>query len=162
MSKENMLIYLNDHLTGAAGALDLIHHISELHPSDKETLFYKELHTEITNDQKILKALIHRLGAEESTLRQVAGRIAEKISRIKLEPTKIEEGSIGLFESLEVLALGIQGKHLLWKAILALKNPYPEWEGIDFKKLEQQAKDQRDRVEKKRIDAARQSLSSSN
>jgi hypothetical protein len=118
-----MVTYLNDHLVGSAGALDLINNLKDSQPDDK--LFYQLLHKEISEDQKILKDMLHLMGEEETTIGQIAGKVAEKVSRIKLEPSK-GKGGLGLVESLEVLELGIEGKRLLWKTVLALKASYPE------------------------------------
>lgn len=54
---------------------------------------------------------------------------------------------------MEVLALGIQGKRLLWVMMAELAPFISEWGGVDFAGLELEAIAQRDAVEKRRVEA---------
>ena len=57
-----------------------------------------------------------------------------------------------------MLALGIQGKRLLWAMLAELAPALPEWQGIPFADLELEAIKQRDAVEERRIHHGRESL----
>jgi hypothetical protein len=63
-----------------------------------------------------------------------------------------------LLEALEGLALGITGKQLLWRALQSASDTTPQLRGLDYARLEQRAREQRDRVEEKRLAAAREAF----
>jgi hypothetical protein len=63
-----------------------------------------------------------------------------------------------MFEALEMLALGVQGKRLLWLVMQEIQPWFPEWSDYDFANLELEAIRQRDGVEVWRIEAAKESL----
>jgi len=55
-----------------------------------------------------------------------------------------------------VLALGIRGKQLLWRALAA--SDWPALQDVDLVRLEQRAIEQQKRVEEKRLVAAREAF----
>lgn len=63
-----------------------------------------------------------------------------------------------MFEALEMLALGIQGKRLLWTVMQRIQPWFNEWGGLDFQQFELEAIRQRDAVEEYRVCAAQESL----
>jgi hypothetical protein len=141
--------YLNDHLSGAVAALELIEHLEHAHPDLAP--FLKALRHDIEVDRKEVEALIARLGAGRSTVRQAAAWVAEKFARLKLVVDDPSGGRLGLLESLEALAIGIHGKGLLWRALKVV----PAAAGTDYDRLIGRADEQRDRIESVRLEAAR-------
>lgn len=150
--------YLNDHLAGATGAIALIADVAERQEEDEEKLFYLDLKEKVSKDQQLLKELIQRAGMDQKLTAQVAGGIASRVGKLKLMWEGLEPGKLGQFEALEILALGIQGKRLLWTVLGEVAPLYPEWNGIDFPSLAQEAKRQRDEVEARRIKSGREAL----
>lgn len=150
--------YLNDHLAGAAGAISLIGDLAGRQEDDAERLFYLGLQQQVSSDRELLKELIRRAGMEETILAQLAGDISARAGKLKLMWEGLEPGKLGQFEALEILALGIQGKRLLWTVMGEVAALYPEWEGIDFAPLARDAKRQRDAVEQRRLSSGRETL----
>ncbi|MES2658006.1 MAG: hypothetical protein V4689_05280 [Verrucomicrobiota bacterium] len=146
--------YLNDHLAGSSGALLLIQELADHHDAPEARGFFLDLKEKVEADRSLLKELLERIGQSPSTLLQVAGGVAARIGGIKLMWEQIEPGKLGLFEALEMLALGVQGKRLLWVALGEITSWFPEWRDIDFAELELQAIQQRDDIELWRIEAA--------
>ena len=144
--------YLNDHLAGSVSALELIAHWTHLHKDKPLGVFFSQIDTEIRADQSVLRNLMHRLGVEESSLRQAGAWAAEKVSRVRLMIAGSEQGSLGLVLSLEGLIMGIVGKKLLWRSLAAAN--LAELNGYDFRELERRAEQQIDRIETERIRAA--------
>jgi hypothetical protein len=144
--------YLNDHLAGSVSALELIAHWTHLHKDKPLGVFFSQIDTEIRADQSVLRNLMHRLGVEESSLRQAGAWAAEKVSRVRLMIAGSEQGSLGLVLSLEGLIMGIVGKKLLWRSLAAAN--LAEVNGYDFRELERRAEQQIDRIETERIRAA--------
>jgi hypothetical protein len=159
MSAANLEHYLNDHLAGAAGALVMVEDLSKRENAGEDAEFFKQLHEEIYADRELLLGLMSQANLRSSALLQAAGSATAKLGRLKLMWEGFEPGQLGLFEALEMLVIGIQGKRLLWHALEEAASEMPEWSGADFPALAESAKNQRDRVEKKRLAAAREALS---
>lgn len=159
MSLSNLEHYLNDHLAGAAGALVLVADLSKRENSGIDAGFFKQLHERIFADRELLVRLMKLANLQSSSFLQAIGGATARIGRLKLAWEGFNPGELGLFEALEMLAIGIQGKRLLWDALAELAPDFKEWTGIDFAALAQSAEDQRDEVEKKRLAVVRQALS---
>ncbi|MES2661389.1 MAG: hypothetical protein V4689_22405 [Verrucomicrobiota bacterium] len=152
--------YLNDHLAGSNGALLLIQHfIDTMNESEARDDFIL-LKKSVENDRALLEHLIASAGLDTSAVANAAGDLAARVGFLKLMWEGFETGGLGLFEGLEMLALGIQGKSLLWLSLREISSWYPEWNEVDFSKLEMDAIEQRDSVEFWRIEAARDILPS--
>ncbi len=155
---ENLASYLNDHLAGSVGALELLDRLVETHEGNPLQIFFQELRSDIEKDQEKLQELIRSLGAEESAVRKAGAWIAEKLSRPKMPLSDGSEGELGLFLALEALALGITGKRLLWRALETASRGTPSLACLDYGELERRALDQGERVEAKRLEIARRAL----
>jgi hypothetical protein len=144
--------YLNDHLAGSVSALELIEHWAHLHKDKPLGVFFYQIDTEIRPDQNVLRNLMHRLGVEENSLRQAGAWAAEKLGRVRLMIAGGQQGSLGLVLTLEGLIMGIVGKKLLWRSLMAAN--LAELNGCDFREMERRAEQQIDRIEAERIRAA--------
>jgi hypothetical protein len=158
LNVEHLSVYLNDHLAGSVAALELIEHLAKNYPDSSLENFFAELHAEIAADQDVLRDLLRTFEAKESSVRKAGAWIAEKVGRIKLGLSEHEVSGTGLLEALEGLVLGIGGKQLLWRSLAAAAESLPQLAGPDYAQLEQRATAQRDRVEEKRLAAARQAF----
>ena len=155
LNLEHLNSYLNDHLAGSVGALELLDRLIEIYTEKPLEGFFRDLRDEIEADQEILKNLIASLGQEESTVRKAGAWVVEKLSRAKIQPGETEKGEMGLFLALEGLALGITGKRALWRALAAASATIPQLRPLDYGTLENRAVEQHDRVEAKRLEIAR-------
>ncbi|MES2475796.1 MAG: hypothetical protein V4640_08445 [Verrucomicrobiota bacterium] len=123
--------------------------------------FFITLKSQVESDQAILEKLLRSLKMNSSGPLLVASEVTSRIGRLRLMWKGFKPGEMGLLEGLELLALGIQGKRLLWLALKELSPLYPEWNDVDFTTLELEAIRQRDGVEKRRLQAVRKTLPSS-
>jgi hypothetical protein len=149
--------YLNDHLAGSVGALELLAHWAKLYRGKPLGAFFTDLESEIKADQNRLRDLMRCLGVEESKVRQAGAWAAEKLGLARFVIAGDEPGGLGLVLALEGLIMGITGKQLLWRALDAAN--LPKAEGFDFKELQRRAEEQIERIEAERIRAARASVS---
>ena len=154
--KDQLIAYLNDHLSGSVAALQLIEHQRGLNLPVEAKEFYTALQRDIEDDQRSLEDIIRRAGGEPSQIRKAGGWIAEKLARVKLVIDKASSGAIEDFEVLEVLLLGIHGKAALWRA-LRVAGP-ASLQGTELDVLERRAREQVDRVEARRLIVARMAL----
>ena len=160
MGHEALRTYLNDHLAGATGALQLLEHLADSAESPADKQFFVNLHAEVSEDRDLLTGLIERTGKQPSGLRQAGGWIAAKVGQLKLAVDNPAAGTLDYLEALEVLCVGILGKRALWRALRTVAD-LPELQGLDFPQLEARALDQHDRVEARRVAAAPHALTTS-
>jgi hypothetical protein len=152
---EKLTEYLNDHLAGSVGALELLDRLIETYEGKPLEKFFRDLRADIGDDQEELKQLIQKLGAEEGAVRKAGAWIAEKLSRPKIDLEDGSKNDPGLFLALEALVLGITGKRSLWRALHAASRTMPELARLDYSRLENRAIDQCERVEARRLEVAR-------
>lgn len=160
MGHDALRTYLNDHLAGATGALQLLEHMAGSAESPADKQFFVNLHAEVSEDRDILAGLIEKTGKQPSGLRQAGGWIAAKVGQLKLAVDTPAAGTLDYLEALEVLCVGILGKRALWRALRTVAD-LPELQGLDFPQLEARALDQHDRVEARRVAAAPHALTTS-
>ena len=152
---EDLANYLNDHLAGSVGALELLDRLIDAYRGKPLKNFCQNLRRDIHQDQEELKELIQKLGVEESAMRKAGAWVAEKLSRAKIDLDESAEGKMGLLLALEALVLGITGKRSLWRALQAASRGIPQLGRLDYAGLEKRAIEQCERVEAKRLEIAR-------
>ena len=146
---KNLEIYLNDHLAGAAAALELLANLREQHKNEPFADFLGALEADIDADKDVLRELMRAFRIEESAVRQTGAWAAEKVARARL---KIAGDQAGLVLALEGLIMGINGKRMLWRSLAAAKLPNTsQW---DFEELQRRAERQIEQAERERIRAA--------
>jgi hypothetical protein len=150
--------YLNDHLAGSVGALELVGHWAQLYKGKPLGTFFTDIEAQIHADQDTLRDLMRSLGIKESNVRRAGAWAAEKVGRARFMIAGDEPAGLGLMLTLEGLIMGITGKKLLWRALAAAN--LPKLEAFDFKELQRRAEQQIERTEAERIQAARRALKS--
>lgn len=155
MAKEHIATYLNDHLAGSVVALELLEQLEAAHAGTPLAEFFSRLRADISADREELQGIMERLDIQESRPRKASAWLTEKFTEIKLRLDDPTGGDLRLFESLEVLSLGIEGKRSLWLALTAVAKDMPALRLVDYKRLIQRAEEQRSRVEAKRLDSAK-------
>ena len=152
-------VYLNDHLAGSVGAIGLLDHLINEQNGQRLEKFLVDLRDDIDRDQEVLRDLIQKLDLGESAIRKAGAWLSEKFGEAKVLLGGNEIGGLGLLQALEVLALGICGKELLWRALQTVETNFTQLQGIDLKRLEQRARDQVERVDHERLHLAREAFS---
>jgi hypothetical protein len=158
VANKHLAIYLNDHLAGSTGALELLTHLAEAHSGTPVADSLMQLHAEIHADRQELEHLIARLHITESASRKVGAWLGEKMAQLKLQMDDKATGAMHLFEGLEVIAIGIQGKRALWRVLGVVSENDPELRGLDYNQLVQRSEDQHQRVEVMRLAAAKEAF----
>ena len=154
MSERHLTTYMKDHFAGSVAAVELLNHLISAHREKTDEQVFLRLRDEVTEDQEVLRELLHDLDAESGVLRNTTAFLSEKLARIKLLLENPAGGQLARLEKLEALALGIEGKRALWRALFAVAEKNQALRNVDFARLDQRADDQRKRVEAIRIGAA--------
>lgn len=151
--------YLNEHLAGSVGALELLSHWAKAHKDEPLGSFFLEIEKEIKADQDVLRSIMGDLGIEESKIRKAGAWAAEKVGRARMIVAGDEPGSLGLVLTLEGLIMGVTGKRLLWSALAAVD--LPRLDRFDFEQLQRRAEQQVQRIEAERLSVVRQTFAGS-
>ena len=153
--RKELAVYLQDHYAGAVAAIEMLEHLIKTHAGKPLERFFRKLCADIRLDRRQLRNVMTVLGFQESTVRDTGAWMAEKLARTKLGFSNGKTVGLRLVESLEILQLGITGKRLLWRAMSAAIKSSPVLQQSDFTALERRAMKQLERVEAKRLEAAR-------
>jgi len=149
-------IYLEDHLAGAASAVDLLKEMRDEYDGESLGRFVAELLEEVEADRKTLEQFAQRVASGSHPFKEAAAKVAEKAARFKL--SRRMAGPLGRLESLEFLALGIWGKRALWRALSSVASEDTRLQPLDLGALIARAESQHERVEQRRLEAAKASL----
>lgn len=149
---EPLVTYLNDHLGGAQVAVEILNAMRDQHDDPRFREFAELLLPEIQRDDHTLRSIAEKIEAAPSIVKQVGGWLLEKAARLKLGHTG--STNFAMFESLELLALGIQGKQCLWKALQAAAELDARLREYDFPELIRRAQQQYEQVENQRLNLA--------
>jgi hypothetical protein len=150
-------IYLNDHLAGSAGALELLAVLGNAEGLDQ---WAANLRAEIAADRDELEELMRHATIAPNTMRQAAAWVSAKLAQLKTRADDPGGGLLRRLELIEVLALGIDGKRALWAALQVAAEHETVLRGVNYPRLIARADDQRRTVEAQRLQVAARALSS--
>jgi hypothetical protein len=157
-SSELLGTYLNDHLAGASSGTELAKKLSEENTGTSYGSFLTELATEIERDRTTLVDLMQRLSIDRSTVKQTAGWIGEKLTRVRFSETLTGSADLKRLMEFETLSMGIGGKLAMWRSLRQVSDRYPALAEMDLDALAKRAEGQRSRLEEHRLDAASKAL----
>ena len=152
-----LAIYLNDHLAGATGGIELARRLRASNRGNEDfSSVLVELCAEIEADRVTLERVMDRLGIRRDPVKPVAAWVAEKLGRLKLNGQLRGYSPLSRLVELEALAIGVNGKMRMWTALEhTLGSSLP---GFDFKQLCERAMRQRSAIEELHLEAAVRAL----
>ncbi|MFZ0216107.1 MAG: hypothetical protein WAM30_09230 [Candidatus Dormiibacterota bacterium] len=153
-TNELLGIYLNDHLAGSVAGRDLTEKIRAHNEGSAVATFMDGLRTEIDEDQETLAGLLRQLGVEQSSVKQFAGSMLEKVSRTVFDTELDGSSALNLLLELEGLSIGIEGKLSLWRTLQTIGNDSAGLH-LDVDRLIERAQRQLEGLEQHRLEAAR-------
>lgn len=155
MNRRRLAIYLNDHMAGSTGAVELVRRAAGSNRGTAYGEALAELRTEIEEDRAALASIMGRLGIGVDRVRIGLAWSAEKLGRLKLNGQWSGYSPLSRLEELEILELGVTGKLLLWQAL-----SHTEITADELEPLIERARSQRERLEGLRREAAIAALDS--
>ena len=151
-------IYLNDHLLGATGGLELFRRASGNHDGTPAGAALTRLTAEVAEDREALLAIIRELGFPVRHYKVIAGWTAEKAGRLKLNGRLLSRSPLSSVVELEGLHLGVLGKLSGWRLLRTLADTEPRLDAAYLERLIARAERQAAEVEELRLTAAREVL----
>ena len=114
---DHLAIYLNDHLIGATGGLELFRRVAGNIPEVAPIV------PEIEDEREHLLVLLEAVGGTVDQAKVVAGWAGEKLGRLKLNGSLLRRSPLSDLIELESLVVAVSGKRCLWRMLIALDDP---------------------------------------
>ena len=153
MDRKLLGIYLNDHLAGAMGGVELARRCLRNNRGTALEADMERLAREIEEDRVVLEGLLERLGIPRSPVKAPVAWALEKVGRLKLNGRLLDYSPLSRVVELELLGSGVETKRSLWTALKRLADEGIDL-GIDLEDLIGRARRQRRMLERRRLEAA--------
>jgi hypothetical protein len=144
-----LAIYLQDHLAGATGGLELARRARDSHEGTPLGDFLSGLAEEIEQDRERLEEIMRFCGVGEDRLKVAGAWAGEKLGRLKLNGELRKSSPLSAVVELEGLYVGISGKLSLWRNLERAMGEHLA--RFDLDGLIERAERQRDGVEQERL-----------
>lgn len=152
--REALAIYLNDHLLGATGGVELARRIADTHKSSARSATFERLATEIAEDRDSLTRIMGDLGVRVDQAKVAAGWVGEKVGRLKLNGRLFSRSELSSVVELEGMRLGVEGKAAGWRSLRAVAEVDDRVDAKELDTLLERAAHQSDELEELRMQAA--------
>ena len=149
-------IYMNDHLAGSTVGLELAKRAASSNEGTKLGDFLEGLAGEIESERETLKSMMDHLGVSQNRIKVPVAWAAEKVGRLKPNGQLTGYSPLSRLVEVEGLVLGVTGKLGLWRALAA---SIDDLSTFDLEGLIEQARRQRDDLERHRMQAAQEAFS---
>jgi hypothetical protein len=147
-------IYLNDHLAGATGGVELARRMAGSHPDPGHRATLQRLAADVGQDRQALLDLMAVLGLPVRHYKLSAAWAAEKAARLKLNGRLLSRSPLSNLEELEMLRLGVEGKAAGWRTLRELADTDSRLNRDTLDDLMARAREQASLLEELRVRAA--------
>jgi hypothetical protein len=142
-----LIAYLRDHLSGADMAIRVVHRLVSTNRGTEDGTLFRRLSKEFEADYFVVRTLLTHLGASGRSIKRAAGFASGAVLSV---PAGGEPGDLSLLRTLEALAIGVQGKRCMWRALQNLRVIPSSVGGMNFVELEAKAIRQWEAIEERR------------
>jgi hypothetical protein len=139
--------YLQEHLSGADVAIDVVERLRRTQANVDERQLFAWLYEELEADREVVQALLKTLGSSSRSPKPLFGHASGSLLKLVAGGAL---GELSLFRTLEALAIGVQGKRCLWRALQSLRPSLPVPGGRSLSELESAAVHQWEAIEQRR------------
>ena len=158
MNRRYLPVYLNDHYAGSVAAHELVKRAAASNDGTEYGTFLVELEHEIAEDRASLERLMDRFDVKKDHLKMTGAFIGEKLGRLKPNAHLTTYSPLSRVVELEVLALCVEGKLGLWRALRRLVDADPGLDAGELDVLIERAGRQRGDLETNRLKAVEDAL----
>jgi hypothetical protein len=146
-------IYLNDHLAGAMGGLELARRALRNNRGTPLEADLERVAREIEEDRTTLEGLMERLRIPRSQVKPPVAWALEKVGRLKLNGRLFEYSPLSRLIELELLSSAVETKRAMWAALKRVADGGIDL-GVDLDELIKRAQRQRRLIDRRRLKAA--------
>jgi len=144
--RQALIAYLRDHLSGSDVAIRVVRRLGSREDTEDGPLF-RRLSREFEEDRSVVRSLLMRLRGSERSIKRAAMGASGAVSGATAGG---EPGDLSLLRTLEALAIGVQGKRCMWRALQNLRTLPSTSDGTTFLELEAKAIGQWEAIEERR------------
>lgn len=155
-AQDPLAIYLNDHLAGATGGLELARRVAGAGQVPASPAELRQFAQEVAEDRDALLRIMGTLGLPVRSYKVWAGWAGEKAGRLKLNGHLRTRSPLSSLEELELLRLGVEGKAAGWRTLRTLADRDSRLEAGQLDELISRALRQAGFLEESRVRAAGQ------
>ncbi|MFD5881557.1 hypothetical protein [Streptomyces yangpuensis] len=137
-----LAIYLNDHLTGANGGVEVLRRAADAHRGGALGALLESLAEQVAQDRLSLRTLMADLDVPVMRTRAALGRLAEKVGRLKLNGRILARSPLSDVLELEAMRMGVEGKAACWRSLRSLARTDPRIDTALIEELLQRAEQQ--------------------
>jgi hypothetical protein len=151
VSSDAFKVYLQDHWAGGMAGFELARRLRSKYQGTAREPFFEELASAIDADRETLRDLMTTLVVPRNVIKEAAGWIAEKLSRLKFNERLTGSPQLTSLLEMETLSLGIAGKLALWKSLATVADRHPALAATAFDELIGRAQGQLEGLERQRL-----------
>jgi hypothetical protein len=157
-ARRRLIAYLLDHLGGSDVAIPIVRHLAETYDGTPDGALCRRLAKEFDEDRSVVRSLLTQLGASDRSIKRAAGYASGSLLRVAAGG---QPGDLSLLRTLEGLAIGVQGKRCLWRALQALHTLPSTIDRMSVVDLEAKAVRQWEAIEQRRLAVVARTFSAS-
>lgn len=151
-------VYLNDHLAGSTGGVELIRRTAQAHEGTERGETLRRLAEEIEEDRSALEEMMARLGVPKQRYKAVLAAVGEKLGRVKANGYALRRSPLSGLIEIETMSLGVQGKSALWRTLRGLAEKDSRLDAEHLDRLLDAARRQTETLEQLREETAEEVL----
>jgi hypothetical protein len=161
MDRKLLRIYLQDHLAGATGGLELARRARGANEGTTYGDPLAKLADDIEADRRSLESIMDDLGFGADRAKNIGFWVAEKAGRLKLNGQLTGYSPLSRMVELEGLITGVNGKRSLWLTLIDLAGEAPELDADRLGRLLERAEEQLQTLQELRARAGRDAFAGS-
>lgn len=155
MNRKLLRIYLQDHLAGATGGVELARRARGSNQGTAYGDAFAKLADDIEADRRILEGIMDDLGFGADRPKNIAFWVAEKAGRLKPNGQLTGYSPLSRMVEVEGLVAGVNGKRSLWLNLLDLAEAEPRLDADRLRRQVERAEQQLATLQDLRERAAR-------
>src|SRR4029453_17720204 len=118
------------------------------HQGTEDVTLFRRLSTEFEEDRAVVRTLLTQLGASGRSIKRAAGYASGTVLNVTAGG---DPGDLSLLRTFEALAIGVQGKRCMWRALQNLRTVPSTVQGMNFAELEAKAVRQWEAIDERRL-----------
>jgi len=135
-------VYCNDHLAASAGGIELVKRMLGEHRETDYQGPLEQLLGELREEKSSLEGFIRALGFPVRSYKQIAVRVAERLSRAKLNGRLVSRSPLSDLVEFEFLASAVRGKRSGFETLRGVAEVEPRLDSAELDRLIAQANGQ--------------------
>jgi hypothetical protein len=161
MERKLLRIYLQDHLAGSTGGVELARRARGANEGTPYGEPLAKLADDIEADRRSLESIMDDLGFGADRAKNIAFWAAEKAGRLKLNGQLTGYSPLSRMVEIEGLITGVNGKLSLWRTLRDIADSAPELDADRLARLLERAEQQIETLHELRSRAGREAFADS-